>query len=307
MEAMSWVTCPHCGFTQLPAVECFKCHKRMDKRPSREAVAPAAPPPKPVPGITSKTARPYLILLGALALLVVSGVIVWSTRSPTPVAVAADAPVTPAAWTLDLTGRWEGKVATTLAGATPRPALREAFLETDRSGAIVAAGASLTDPGHGGAGAGYLTVPDGGRRVREAAAAVAASPHGATLTLDFVPLPAWMPARDRVWHAVEGARRTPEETSYLLLEAVEPHDVIQAGLNASGFLSWVYLAGDYAQGRGSDMLSRIIHPSPDSGLRGFHNIVWDLSGAADFVGLQVPATISQPAGSADRIVLRRKS
>jgi hypothetical protein len=305
---MSWVTCPHCGFTQLPAVECFKCHKRMDKRPSREAVVPPAPAASrpPGPGITSRAARPYLILLGALALLVVSGVIVWSTRSPATIAAAPEPSVTPAAWTLDLTGRWEGKAATTLAGATPRPALREAFLETDRSGAIVAAGAILTDPGHGGAGAGYLTVPDGARRVHEAAAAVAASPHGATLSLDFVPLPAWMPAHDRTWRAVEGARRTPEETSYLLVEAVEPRDVIQAGLNASGFLSWVYLAGDYAQGRGTDMLSRIIHPGPDSGLRGFHNVVWDFSGAADFVGLQVPATISQPAGTADRIVLRRK-
>jgi hypothetical protein len=308
---MSWVTCPHCGFTQLPAVECFKCHKRLDKRPSRDVVAPAAAPAPATPaarapGITSKAARPYLILLGALALLVVSGVIVWSTRSPTPVAAAPDAAVTPAAWTLDLTGRWEGKVATTLPGTPPRPALREVFVETDRSGAIVSAGAILTDPGHGGAGAGYVTVPDGGRRVKEAAAAIAASPHGAPLSLDFVPLPPWMPARDRTWRAVEGARRTPEETSYLLLEAVEPKDVIQAGLNASGFLSWLYLAGDYAQGRGSDMLSRVIHPEPDTGLRGFRNVVWDLSGAADFVGMQVPATISQPAGTADRVVLRRR-
>jgi hypothetical protein len=142
--------------------------------------------------------------------------------------------------------------------------------------------------------------------VRDAAAALAASPHGASLSLEFVPIPPWMPAKDRTWHAVEGSRRSPEETTYLLLEAVEPKDVIQAGLNASGFLSWVYLAGDYAQGRGTDMLSRAIHPGPDSDLRGFRNIVWDLSGAADFVGLQVPATISQPAGTADRIVLRRK-
>jgi hypothetical protein len=54
------------------------------------------------------------------------------------------------------------------------------------------------------------------------------------------------------------------------------------------------------------MLSRVIHPGPESGLRGFREIVWDLSGAADFVGLQVPVTISQPAGTADRIVLRKK-
>jgi hypothetical protein len=302
---MSWVTCPHCGFTQLPAAECFKCHKRLDRRPSREPGAGAAPAPEP--GLTAKATRPYLLLLGALALLIVSGIVVWSTRSPTPVASSGrDTAATPAAWALDLTGRWEAKSATTLAGPPQRPALREVFVETDRSGAIVAAGAVLTDPGHGGAGAGYLTVPDGGRRVRDAATAVASSPRGASLSLDFVPLPPWIPARDRTWRSVEGARRSPEETTYLLLESVETHDLIQAGMNASGFLSWLYLAGDYAQGRGSDMLSKIIHPEPDSGLRGFHDIVWDLSGAADFVGLQVPATISQPAGTADRLVLRRK-
>jgi len=301
---MSWVTCPHCGFTQLPAAECFKCHKRLDRRPSREA-APAAAPSDP--GITSRAARPYLILLGALALLVISGVVVWNRRGPAPVAEASrDVAAAPATWALDLTGRWEGKGATSLPGTPPRPALREVFVETDRSGAIVAAGVTLTDPGRGGAGAGYLSVPDGARRVRDAAAALAASPHGASLSLEFVPIPPWMPAKERTWRAVEGARRSPDETTYLLLEAVEPKDVIQAGLNASGFLSWLYLAGDYAQGRGSDQLSRVIHPGPESGLRGFRNIVWDLSGAADFVGLQVPATISQPAGTADRIVLRRK-
>jgi hypothetical protein len=300
---MSWVTCPHCGFTQLPAAECFKCRKRMDRRPSRDAVAPAAPPE---PSLTSRAARPYLVLLVALALLVVGGVLVWGTRSPAPVAAAPDAAVTPAAWALDLTGRWEGRGATTLGSSPARPALREVFVETDRSGSITAAGATLTDPGRGGAGAGYVTVPDGGRRVRDAAAALAASPHGAVLALDFVPLPAWMPARERSWRALEGAGRQSEDTTYLLLESVETRDVVQAGLNASGFLSWLYLAGDYAQGRGTDMLSRVIHPGRDSALRGFHEIVWDLSGAADFVGLQVPVTISQPAGTADRIVLKRR-
>ncbi len=54
------------------------------------------------------------------------------------------------------------------------------------------------------------------------------------------------------------------------------------------------------------MLSAIIHPASENSLRGFHNLVWDLSGAADFVSLQVGATLSGPAGTADRILLRRK-
>jgi hypothetical protein len=49
----------------------------------------------------------------------------------------------------------------------------------------------------------------------------------------------------------------------------------------------------------------VIHPDRDSALRGFHNIVWDLSGAADFVTLQVHATIAAPAGGPDRLILRR--
>jgi hypothetical protein len=250
--------------------------------------------------------RQYLLVLAALALLVITGVILWGSRSSVATIPAApDLGATPEPWTFDLTGRWQGKLATTIAGTPSRPALREAFLETDRSGGIVAAGVTLTDPGKGGAGAGYLTVPDGKRRVREIAAALAASPRGASLSLDFIPFPPWVPARERVWRAVEGQRKAPEETAYLLLESLEADYLVQAGVNATGFLSYLYLSPAYAGGRGTDVLSAVIHPEPGSSLRGFRNLVWDLSGAADFVSLQVPATISAPAGSADRIVLRR--
>ena len=46
----------------------------------------------------------------------------------------ADGGATPEPWTLDLTGRWQAKIPTTIAGPPPRPALREVFVETDRSG-----------------------------------------------------------------------------------------------------------------------------------------------------------------------------
>jgi hypothetical protein len=245
-------------------------------------------------------------VLAGLALAVITGVLVWGSRTATTGAVeAAPAVTTPEPWTLDLTGRWQGKIATTISGTPSRPALREMFVETDRAGNIVAAGVTLTDPGRGGAGAGYLTVPDGGRRVREFAAAVATSPGGAALSIDFIPFAPWVPKRDRTWRAVEGQRRRAEETTYLLLESLEPDYLIQAGVNASGFLSYLYLSPAYASGRETDALSKVIHPGPESSLRGFRNLVWDLSGAADFVGLQVAASISGPAGSADRILLRR--
>ena len=301
---MAWVTCPHCGFTQIPAAECLKCHKRLE-RMARDAPSGASGASPISPASSPALPRPYLYLLGALALLVVSGVVLWSSRSSVAAPEAAPAaPTTPEPWALDLTGRWQARAATTIAGPPSRPALREVFVETDRSGNIVGAGVTLTDPGRGGAAAGYLTVPDGQRRVRDAAAALAASPR-APLSVEFIPFAAWVPRRDRVWRALEGQQRNPEETTYLLVESVEPDYLVQAGLNASGFLSYLYLSRPYASGRGTDVLSRVIHPGPDSALRGFRNIVWDLSGAADFVGLQVPATISEPGGAVDRLVLRR--
>ncbi len=171
---------------------------------------------------------------------------------------------------------------------------------------MIGAGVTLTDPGRGGAGAGYLTVPDGARRVKELASALASAPGGAAASVDFVPYAPWVPRRDRTWRAVEGQRRSPAETTYLLLESQEPDYLVQAGVNASGFLSYLYMSPAYASGRGTDALSKAIHPSPESSLRGFRNLVWDLSGAADFVGLTVAASISGPAGSADRVVLRRQ-
>ena len=314
---MAWVTCPHCGFTQIPAARCLKCKKAIDRARGSE---PAAAPP----GGTTTTGgagpaaparlwgigtipRVYLLGFAALALAIITGVLVWGSRA----AVTTDlgpppTSTTPEPWSLDLTGRWQGRLTTTIAGTPSRPALRELFIETDRSGNVIAAGVTLTDPGRGGAGAGYLTVPDGGRRVRDLAAVLIGSPGSAPLTLDFIPYAPWVPQRERTWRAVEGLRRTPDETTYLLLESREPDYLIQAGVNASGFLSYLYLSPAYAFGRGTDALSKVIHPGTESSLRGFRNLVWDLSGSADFVGMQVTATISGPAGQADRIVLRRQ-
>lgn len=307
---MSWVTCPHCGFTQIPSARCLKCHKSFDRPSAPGSAAPAAGAALPTAAslrqLWKSIPRPYLATLGGLAVAVIAAVLLWS-RSTTISADAAAPPpaATPETWSLDLTGRWQARIATTIPGTPPRPALREVFIETDRAGTIVAAGAVLTDPGRGGAGAGYLTVPDGGRRVREIAAALAGSPRGAALSLDFIPLAPWVPRRDRLWRAVEGQRARPDETSYLLLESVEPEYLVQAGVNASGFLSYLFLSPSYGAQHGADALSAVIHPGRDSSLRGFRGLVWDLSGAADFVTLQVPVTISQPAGAADRVVLKR--
>lgn len=311
---MAWVTCPHCGFTQIPSARCLKCHKSLERpaggaeRPASMADAPAAAPPAPgYRQLVQSLPRPFLWTIAVLALSLVAAILIWSRGSAIPSdAAAAPPPATPEPWTMDFTGRWQGRAATTIPGDPPRPALREAFIETDRSGTIVAAGAVLTDPGRGGAGAGYLTVPDGRRRVQEIARTLAASPRGAAIALDFIPLAPWVPRRDRIWRAVEGQRPKAEDVSYLLVESLEPDYVVQAGINETGFLSYVFLSREYAGDRGQDALSRVIHPGPESSLRGFRNLVWDMSGAADFVALQVPITLSQPAGAVDRIILRRE-
>jgi hypothetical protein len=311
---MAWVTCPHCGFTQIPAGRCLKCKKAIERTPAAEpgTAAPGAGGGANAasgggfPGLGA-IPRVYVLGFAALALAIITGVLVWGSRASVSTDLGPPpTQTTPEPWSLDLTGRWQGRVTTTIAGTPSRPALRELFVETDRSGNVVAAGATLTDPGRGGAGAGYLTVPDGGRRVRELAAALGASPSGASLTLDFIPYAPWVPQRERSWRAVEGLRKAPDEVTYLLLESREPDYLIQAGVNATGFLSYLYLSPAYASGRGTDVLSKVIHPGPESSLRGFRNLVWDLSGSADFVSLQVTATISGPAGAADRVLLRRQ-
>ena len=304
---MAWVTCPQCGFTQIQAATCLKCRHRLDK-PATGATPPVAATPHPTRPSAAPASVPrfYVIGLAGVALILVAGAIFWANRSAAvvertePVSIA-----TPAPWTLDLTGRWQAKMATTIPCTPSRPALREVFIETDRSGDLVAAGVVLTDPGKGGAGAGFLTVPDGKHRLKEVAAAVLASPRGAALNADFIPLAPGVPRRDRLWRAVEGLRRTADETTYVLLESTENDYLVQAGVNASGFLSYLYLSPAYASGRGTDTLSQVIHPGSGNSLRGFHDIVWDFSGAADFVTLQVAASISGPAGGADRLVLRR--
>ena len=179
------------------------------------------------------------------------------------------------------------------------------MLETDANGDVVAARAVLSDPGRGGAGAGYVIVPDGPRRLQESIARLAGSPGGARVPVDFIPYAPWVPARERLWRALEGQRQRPQEIQYLLLESVEDDYLVQAGINQTGFLSYVFFSREYASGRGTDVLSRIIRPEPSSSLRGFRNLVWDLSGAADFVTLRVRATFAGPDGQTDRLVLTR--
>ncbi len=342
---MDWVTCPTCGFTQIPTEKCLRCSRPLaapEPPAEREAIPesprlpvaapliPLIPPPRQVPTPRPspvRSARPETpraipvterapstggapkaaALAAAATLAAILLFLALRPRaparppplSPSPVPAAASARV-------DLSGRWETEYSKTLA-APSRPALKQVFLETDSDGAILAAQVLLTDPGRGGAGAGYRLVADGPQRLGRISSLLASSPAGANLPVDFIPYPAWIPRRERVWRALEGQSRRVLDVRYLLLESIEDDYLVQAGVNQSGFLSYVFFSKPYARNRGVDALSDVIHPNPGSSLRGFQNLVWDLSGAADFLKLEVYGTLSGPeSGRAERITLKRK-
>ena len=300
---MGWTRCPKCEFTQIASDNCLRCGAPLPKpipktrRPTGPLPqAPAAPPRRGAP-----------LAIASIAVLVAAlSVTLWLRRGPAGGTAGKAGPVAaPSPATLDLGGQWHAEKSKTLPGSPPRPVLKEARILTNRDGAILAAQVLLTDPGNGGAGAGYRVAADGRQRLDEAVAALAGSSSGAPVNVDFIAFPPWMPTRTRLWRALEGQSRKRETIRYLLLESIEDDYVVQAGINQSGFLSYAFFSPAYASGRGVDMLSRIIHPEPGSDLREFKNLVWDLSGTTDFLNLQVNATLTGPDRQTDRMVLKR--
>ena len=299
---MFFVVCPRCHLRQKPSAKCRRCGQETATAPVFAGEPPKAPAPEPPPP-DPRSKRLAAIAAGA-ALLVA---LVWigrAGRGSSPARPTAR-PV-PTSGALDLSGRWHGQVSKTIGANPPRPVLKEVSIETGRDGAILAASVVFTDPGRGGAGAGYLGSPDGAARLAQVASAVAAEPKGAALSLDFLRMPGWVPDRARLWRAIEGAGRAGAAPRYLLLESLETDYLIQAGINESGFLSYVFLSPDYATARGQDVLSKVIHPESAASLRGFRDLIWDLSGSANFLTLQLPVTLSGPeGGEPDRLTLTR--
>jgi hypothetical protein len=307
---MAWVKCLKCGFSQIPAEKCLRCAEPLPAprpqppRLSRSARKPtlpvAAAPPKARRFSPAQLAAGGVLAFGVLVFL---GVWFLSSR-PAAAPVAAPPPLTPTPAVLDLSGRWTAEIEKTLPGPPPRPAIKSAYLETTRDGRILAAGVLLTDPGRGGAGAGYRMTADGRRRLDEAVGLLS-NAKAAAIPVDFIPFPPWVPARQRVFRSLEPLAKRKEPVSYLLLESLEDDYLVQAGINETGFLSYVFASPAYGRVRGVDALSRAIHPEPGSSLRGFQNLVWDFSGSADFLKLVVNATVSGPDGISDRLRLKR--
>ena len=302
---MAWVKCVKCSFSQIPAQACLRCGEPLPPpkpRVSRLTGAVREAGSKRVPWTSAQLGVAGL----AAFLLVVLGAF-WILRAkPNEIPAAPVAQVVPTPASLDLTGRWTAETEKTLPGPPPRPVIKSVHLETSRDGEILAAGVLLTDPGRGGAGAGYRIVSDGKRRLDQAVAMLSGA-RSAQVPVDFIPFPAWVPGRQRLWRSLEAPnRRKVEVVRYVLLESLEDDYLIQAGINDTGFLSYVFFSPTYSRARGVDTLSRVIHPEPGSSLRGFQNLVWDLSGAADFLKLEVNATVSGPDGQPDRLKLIKR-
>ena len=308
---MAWVKCVKCGFSQIPAEKCLRCAEPLPApKPRVSRMSRGGRKAAPAPGETKPPRfTPAQMAAGgvlAFGLLVFLGVWILNSR-PSAAPPAAAAPVEPTPATLDLSGRWTAEVEKTLQGPPPRPAIKSAYMETTKDGQILAAGVLLTDPGRGGAGAGYRMAADGRRRLDEAVAILSNARAGA-VPVDFIPFPPWVPARQRVFRSLESpaaAKQRKEPVRYVLLESLEDDYLVQAGINETGFLSYVFASPAYGKSRGVDTLSRAIHPEPGSSLRGFQNLVWDLSGSADFLKLEINATVSGPDGITDRLKLKR--
>jgi len=308
---MAWVKCVKCGFSQIPAEKCLRCAEPLPApKPRVSRMSRGGRKAAPAPGETKPPRfTPAQMAAGgvlAFGLLVFLGVWILNSR-PSAAPPAAAAPVEPTPATLDLSGRWTAEVEKTLQGPPPRPAIKSAYMETTKEGQILAAGVLLTDPGRGGAGAGYRMAADGRRRLDEAVAILSNARAGA-VPVDFIPFPPWVPARQRVFRSLESpaaAKQRKEPVRYVLLESLEDDYLVQAGINETGFLSYVFASPAYGKSRGVDTLSRAIHPEPGSSLRGFQNLVWDLSGSADFLKLEINATVSGPDGITDRLKLKR--
>lgn len=297
---MPWVVCPRCHFSQMPAERCRRCGETLAPPTSS-----AGEPPPTLPGKTPVSRKTGPLV--ALAAAVVLAALLWLGRSRTGPETAAPAqtPV-PTSGPLDLSGRWRAQLSKTIGADPARPVLKEISIESGRDGSILGARVVFTDPGRGGAGAGYHIAPDGARRLAAAAAALDVEPRGAAAPIDFLQLPGWVPERARLWRAIEGAGRSAQPSHYLLVESLEADYLIQAGINESGFLSYVFFSSAYAPRRGEDVLSRVIHPGAGASLAGFQNLVWDLSGSANFLKLQLSVTLSGPeGGAADALTLTR--
>lgn len=311
---MEWMTCKQCGFSQIPSGQCLRCQAPLAAlvSPPAEGSTPQ-PPARSASSAAPVTARPPepqrsrlpITIAAAAAALVVLALLFWGLR-PRAATESPARPAEPASavGALDLAGRWHEEVPISL-GNPPRPALKGAFLETNREGEIVAAGVLLTDPGRGGAGGGYRIVQDGGSRLETVQTLISRSPRGATLPMDFVTYPPWVPQRNRVWRVLEGQGARPRQARYLLLESVEDDYLVQVGLNETGFLSYVFFSEPYASDRGIDVLSKVIHPEPGSSLRGFRDLVWDFTGSTNFLTLVVNARVSGPDGIPVRLALKR--
>src|SRR5262249_33307549 len=194
--AMAWVKCVSCGFSQIPAEKCLRCGHALPA-PRQRSVRPSA---GASPVVDKGAWKPAQLAFGAvMAFGLLVFLLSWILNSrPRPVQASATTAAPPPPLVLDLAGRWTAEAEKTLPGPPARPAIKSVYLETAKDGGIQAAGVLLTDPGRGGSGAGYRMAADGRRRLDEALGLLTGVKNAA-VPVDFIPFPAWVPARQRLW------------------------------------------------------------------------------------------------------------
>jgi hypothetical protein len=273
---------------------------------------------------TARTRRTAGVAALALAAATIVGVLLLSRsrrRGARPLsdAVAAGPKTAPLA-AFSLAGSWTGAVTKVLAGPPAREATKHVTVESDADGAIVGASVVYQDPVTGSSGAGYLVSRRGDETLSEILPRIDDAGRIESFAPAFAPIPPDLGPPLRSWRVLEGywtsppgrrrpgRPRPPEDVDYVLLESDDGGHLCQIGARRNGFLSWAFFhSGKFPDdARGRDQLSPILTPHADAQLSSFSDLVWDLSGATDFLKQRIEVTVTGPGGGPDALFLMRR-
>ena len=247
---MSWVVCPRCHFSQMPAEQCRRCGEPSALSPPASASAPEArhrrgpSPPAPSRSRSRPPARRPPCSLVAALLLARRGETARRRRARPP---------RPRRRLARSTSPADGS-ATVLEDARRQPAppvLKEISIESDRDGAHPGGPRRLHRPRPRRRG---RRVPDRSRRAaaaRRGRRGPRRRAEGASLTLDFLELPGWMPDATASLEGARGrGRRAPGRRATCSSSRSRPTTWFRPGSTSPGFLSYAFFSPAYAPARG---------------------------------------------------------
>ena len=258
----------------------------------------AAPPP------AAKKPPIALIAGGAVVLLVLVVLALKLGKSAPPSAVPAPetataAPVEAAPTEVPRAGTFAGHGASGDRGVDVR-------IVSVENGHIEAAQVTIRQ-GEEGVLAGFRYDPKSDALLRELLATY--DPNAKTLEANVIAVPfeSWAAPGIRKWKAIEGVERVPKKAQpegtdlsifvdYLVLEAADEDAVIQIGVSRKGLVAFLNGSKSYARSlqRGTDLVTKYVHPSQEQEITHFDDLVFDLAGGLSFVSGKVDCTVSSP-------------